>query len=172
MSPLRFDAAAFWTFVDDLARLQLQTVHVLFGGVSFRNGSLRRARRKHGQVSCNEPENSQQASLKTVSFLTGSDSMVRRWEANASTARLLKTTPLTTAYQKLLEGSSMTKVTTKSAKKTRDQVMKAHTMPQQSWMNQSCFASLCKLLSTSSSPSSRGRCCSTSLSLWPEDILP
>ncbi|TNN52141.1 hypothetical protein EYF80_037680 [Liparis tanakae] len=38
--------------------------------------------------------------------------MVRRCAASASSARLLKATPLTTAYQKLLEGSSMTKVTT------------------------------------------------------------
>lgn len=39
MSPLRFDAAAFWTFVDDFARLQLQTLHELLSGVSFGNGS-------------------------------------------------------------------------------------------------------------------------------------
>lgn len=110
-------------------------------------------------------------SQPTLIFLTGSVSMVRRWEASASTARLLKTTPLITAYQKLLEGSSMTKVTTKSAKKTRNQVMTPHTMPQQSWMNQSRLSSL-QELSTTSSPSSRGCCCSTSLSLWPEDILP
>ncbi|KAF3855366.1 hypothetical protein F7725_023421 [Dissostichus mawsoni] len=54
--------------------------------------------------------------------------------------------------------------------------MKAHTMPQQSGMNQSLFVSPRGILSTSftpcsSSPTSRGRCCSTSRSRWPEDIL-
>lgn len=130
----------------------------------------------HGSRATFKPINQNQAtglSPKILSLLTGSVSMVRRWEASARTARLLNTTPLITAYQKLLEGSSMTKVTTKSAKKTRNQVMKAHTMPQQSWINQSCLASLWEIVSTaSSSPSSRGRCCSTSLRRWPEDILP
>lgn len=39
MSPLRFDAAAFRTFVDDLAWFQLQTVHIFLSGISFRNSS-------------------------------------------------------------------------------------------------------------------------------------
>jgi len=48
---LRLDAAALGAFVDDLSWLQLQALQVLLGGVSFRNGSLRRGdeetRRRH-----------------------------------------------------------------------------------------------------------------------------
>lgn len=38
--PLWFNAAAFWTLVDDLSWLQLQTLHVFFSGVTFGNSSL------------------------------------------------------------------------------------------------------------------------------------
>lgn len=48
-------------------------------------------------------------------ILTGSVSIVLRCDDKASTAKQLKRTPLITEYQKSLEGSSMTKVTTKSA---------------------------------------------------------
>ncbi len=41
--PLWFNAAAFWTLVDDLSWLQLQTVHVFFSGVTFGNSSLNTA---------------------------------------------------------------------------------------------------------------------------------
>lgn len=37
---LWFNAAAFWTLVDDLSWLQLQTLHVFFSGVTFGNSSL------------------------------------------------------------------------------------------------------------------------------------
>lgn len=36
---LWFNAAAFWTLVDDLSWLQLQTLHVFFSGVTFGNSS-------------------------------------------------------------------------------------------------------------------------------------
>lgn len=45
----------------------------------------------------------------------GSVSIVLRWEVSASTAKQLNMVPLITEYQKSLEGSSITKVTTKSA---------------------------------------------------------
>lgn len=48
-------------------------------------------------------------------ILTGSVSIVLRCDDKASTAKQLKRTPLITEYQKSLEGSNMTKVTTKSA---------------------------------------------------------
>lgn len=40
--PLRLDAAALWALVDDLTRLQLQALHVLFGCIALRNRTLRR----------------------------------------------------------------------------------------------------------------------------------
>lgn len=40
--PLRLDAAALWTLVDDFPRLQLQALHVLFGCVALGDCALKR----------------------------------------------------------------------------------------------------------------------------------
>lgn len=40
MGPFRLDAAALGAFVDHLARLQLQALHVLLRGVAFGDSSL------------------------------------------------------------------------------------------------------------------------------------
>lgn len=44
MGSFRLDAAALWALVDDLARLQLQAVQVLFSGVALGDCSLQRTR--------------------------------------------------------------------------------------------------------------------------------
>ena len=46
MRPLRLDAAALRALVDNLTRLQLQALHVLLGGVAFRNCPLSQWKRK------------------------------------------------------------------------------------------------------------------------------
>ncbi len=120
-------------------------------------------------------------------ILTGSVNIVRRCEANASTARELKAAPFSSEYQKFLLGSSITKFTTNSAYSTRNQVMVAHTIPQLSWMNHSVrfpavwpawgpptITPAARLpVSTSGPADSSGWCCSISRSRWFEDcILP
>lgn len=125
--------------------------------------------------------------LTLPNLLTGSVNMVRRCEANASTASELKVAPFSSEYQKLLLGSSMTKFTTNSAYSTRNQVMPAHTIPQLSCMNHSVrfpaawpawgpptITPAARLpVSTSAPADSSGWCCSISRSRWFEDcILP
>lgn len=46
MGPLWLDAAALGAFVDDLARLELQAVHVLLCGIALGNRTLQEGQRK------------------------------------------------------------------------------------------------------------------------------
>lgn len=68
-------------------------------------------------------------------MLTGSENMVRIWDAYAKNANMLKITILIVLYTGYGLGNMITTITTNSAYKISSHVITAHIMPQISWNN-------------------------------------